>query len=602
MGYISLLINKKIREYFKDLDIKEYIDIQKTNENIDGDFTILLSKIIKNTNINRDDFINRLTINLKNDNIISDFNVIGVFLNIKLTDKFLIKVFDDVIYDKNDFILNKNENSKKNVVVEYSSPNTNKPLHLGHLRNNFLGYSMCQIYKECGYNVYSVSLVNDRGIHICKSMVTYMMFGDNKTPKDLNIKGDHYIGDFYVKFDKIYKQECANYEKDGKKNIDTPIMIEANKLLEKWEQGDKETICLWRKMTRWVLNGFKETYKRIGVEFDKVYYESSTYLLGKDIVEKGLKKKVFYKKDDGSIWIDLTDEGMDEKLLLRSNGTSVYITQDLGTIELRYEDFKFEKMIYVVGDEQIYHFKVLKLILKKLGIKYYNDVYHLSYGMVELPNGKMKSREGTVVDADDIIDEMILKAKEKTEELGKLNNISNSEKKKIYEIIGLDALKFYLLKVDAKKRILFDPNTSIDFHGDTGPFILYTYVRLNSILSKCLEDEKIKKKKNVHIIQKVTIGIDYDNINLTDIEKKLIITLSDYYDIVLKSAKECNPSLLAQYILTLSKESNKFYENTHVCSLSDINKQNFDILLISKILFTLQKSMALLGLKTISKM
>ena len=602
MGYISLLINKKIREYFKDLDIKEYIDIQKTNENIDGDFTILLSKIIKNTNINRDDFINRLTINLKNDNIISDFNVIGVFLNIKLTDKFLIKVFDDVIYDKNDFILNKNENSKKNVVVEYSSPNTNKPLHLGHLRNNFLGYSMCQIYKECGYNVYSVSLVNDRGIHICKSMVTYMMFGDNKTPKDLNIKGDHYIGDFYVKFDKIYKQECANYEKDGKKNIDTPIMIEANKLLEKWEQGDKETICLWRKMTRWVLNGFKETYKRIGVEFDKVYYESSTYLLGKDIVEKGLKKKVFYKKDDGSIWIDLTDEGMDEKLLLRSNGTSVYITQDLGTIELRYEDFKFEKMIYVVGDEQIYHFKVLKLILKKLGIKYYNDVYHLSYGMVELPNGKMKSREGTVVDADDIIDEMILKAKEKTEELGKLNNISNSEKKKIYEIIGLDALKFYLLKVDAKKRILFDPNTSIDFHGDTGPFILYTYVRLNSILSKCLEDEKIKKKKNVHIIQKVTIGIDYDNINLTDIEKKLIITLSDYYDIVLKSAKECNPSLLAQYILTLSKESNKFYENTHVCSLSDINKQNLDILLISKILHILQKSMALLGLKTISKM
>ena len=602
MGYISLLINKKIREYFKDLDIKEYIDIQKTNENIDGDFTILLSKIIKNTNINRDDFINRLTINLKNDNIISDFNVIGVFLNIKLTDKFLIKVFDDVIYDKNDFILNKNENSKKNVVVEYSSPNTNKPLHLGHLRNNFLGYSMCQIYKECGYNVYSVSLVNDRGIHICKSMVTYMMFGDNKTPKDLNIKGDHYIGDFYVKFDKIYKQECANYEKDGKKNIDTPIMIEANKLLEKWEQGDKETICLWRKMTRWVLNGFKETYKRIGVEFDKVYYESSTYLLGKDIVEKGLKKKVFYKKDDGSIWIDLTDEGMDEKLLLRSNGTSVYITQDLGTIELRYEDFKFEKMIYVVGDEQIYHFKVLKLILKKLGIKYYNDVYHLSYGMVELPNGKMKSREGTVVDADDIIDEMILKAKEKTEELGKLNNISNSEKKKIYEIIGLDALKFYLLKVDAKKRILFDPNTSIDFHGDTGPFILYTYVRLNSILSKCLEDEKIKKKKNVHIIQKVTIGIDYDNINLTDIEKKLIITLSDYYDIVLKSAKECNPSLLAQYILTLSKESNKFYENTHVCSSSDINKQNLDILLISKILHILQKSMALLGLKTISKM
>ena len=602
MGYIPYLIISKIKGYFNDIDLKDSIEIQKTNNNINGDFTILLSKIIKNRNIDRNDFIEKLTTNLKNDNIITDFEIIGVFLNITLTNNFLYTVFSDIINDKNDFILNKNENSKKNIVVEYSSPNTNKPLHLGHLRNNFLGYSMCQIYKECGYNVYSVSLVNDRGIHICKSMVTYMMFGDNKTPKDLNIKGDHYIGDFYVKFDKIYKQECANYEKDGKKNIDTPIMIEANKLLEKWEQGDKDTISLWRKMTKWVLKGFEETYKRIGVEFDKVYYESSTYLLGKDIVEKGLKKKVFYKKDDGSIWIDLTDEGMDNKLLLRSNGTSVYITQDLGTIELRYNDFKFEKMIYVVGDEQIYHFKVLKAILKKLNIKYYNDVYHLSYGMVELPNGKMKSREGTVVDADDLIDEMILKAKEKTEELGKLNNISNSEKKKIYEIIGLDALKFYLLKVDSKKKILFDPNTSIDFHGDTGTFILYTYVRLNSILSKCLEDEKIKKKKNVRIIQKVTIGIDYDNLNLTDIEKKLIITLSDYYDIILKSANECNPSILAQYILTLSKESNKFYENTHICTLSDINKQNFDILLISKILFILQKAMALLGLKTISKM
>ena len=597
MGYIPFLIISKINEYFKDLNLKDSLEIQKTNDNIDGDFTILLSKIIKNRNIDRNDFIEKLTNNLKNDEIISDFNIIGIFLNIKLTDKFLNKAFIDIINNKNSEILKKNENSKKNVVVEYSSPNTNKPLHLGHLRNNFLGYSMCQIYKECGYNVYSVSLVNDRGIHICKSMVTYKMFGDNKTPQELNIKGDHYIGDFYVKFDKIYKQECANYEKDGKRNIDTPIMTEANKLLEKWEQNDKETVDLWRKMTKWVLDGFEETYNKIGVKFDKVYYESNTYLLGKDIVENGLKNNVFYKKDDGSIWIDLTDEGIDNKLLLRSNGTSVYITQDLGTIELRYKDFNFEKMIYVVGDEQIYHFKVLKLILKKLGIKYYNDVYHLSYGMVELPNGKMKSREGTVVDADDLIDEMILKAKEKTEELGKLNNISNTEKEKIYEIIGLNALKFYLLKVDSKKRIMFDPNNSIDFHGDTGPFILYTYVRLKSILNKCSENGE-----NINNIEKFINSINFNDIILTDIEKKLITTLSDYYDIILKSANECNPSLLAQYLLTLSKESNKFYENTHICSLSDTNKKNFDIILITHILKILEKSMSLLGLKTISQM
>lgn len=557
-----------------------YNDIQRTNYDIKGDFTILLSGILKN-NLDKNEIVKILIDILLRNNVIISYELIGVFLNIKLSDSFIILLFEKI---KDNFKIMDSCSSANNIVVEYSSPNTNKPLHLGHLRNIFIGYSLCQILKECGYNVHSVTLVNDRGIHICKSMVAYRLFGGGKTPKELNKKGDHFVGDFYVKFDKEYKKECEGC-KCNDKVVDTPIMLEAKNLLRKWESGDQETLELWSKMNSWVLEGFNETYNLLGIKFDKEYFESNTFLLGKDIVDYGLRKGVFYKNSDNSVWVNLEDVGMDKKLLLRSDGTSVYITQDIGTVDLRYKDYRFDKMLYVVGDEQIYHFKVLKEILKKLNLEYSDNIYHVSYGMVELPNGRMKSREGTVVDADDLIEEMYQKAKLQTEKLHKLVDLDEVEKEFIYRSIGLNSLKFFLLKVDPKKKILFDPDKSIDFNGDTAPFIMYSYVRILSLLNKNeLKSDKLEVFK------------------LLEIEKQLIFTISEFEYIVLKIARDFNPSLLAQYLLKLSKEFNKFYETVNISKIIDQCEYVFCLTLITKIKSIIELSFDLLGLKIVKHM
>src|SRR6202000_3157888 len=425
----------------------------------------------------------------------------------------------------------------KKVMVEYSSPNTNKPLHLGHIRNNLLGYSVAQILAAAGYDVIKANLVNDRGIHICKSMLAWQLFGNGETPESTGIKGDHLVGKYYVIFDKEYKKEIdflkseGQTEEEAKKNA--PLIKQAQEMLQKWEAGEENVINLWKTMNTWVYDGFGKTYHSLGVDFDKFYYESNTYLLGKDIVEEGLEKGVFFEKEDGSVWIDLTEDGLDEKLVRRSDGTSVYMTQDLGTAQLKYNDFHMNDSLYVVGNEQDYHFKVLFLILKKLGKSWAKGLYHLSYGMVDLPSGKMKSREGTVVDADDLISEMEQTAREQTEALGKVENYSAEEKQELYHTIGMGALKYFLLKVDPKKRLLFDPNESVDFQGNTGPFIQYTHARINSVLSRA----------NYTYIYKVS-----GYTNLAPEERDLIVTLTQFPAIIKSAAETYSPALIANYV------------------------------------------------------
>ena len=469
------------------------------------------------------------------------------------------------------------KNGKK-LLIEYSSPNTNKPLHLGHLRNNFLGFAMSSIFDAAGYDVTQVCLVNDRGIHICKSMVAYKSQGNGTTPESENIKGDHFVGNYYVLFDKIYREQIAELKTQGfdeeyaKKNA--PVILEAQDLLEKWERGDAETLALWEKMNKWVYDGFNETYKKINIHFDKIYYESKTYLLGVDIVLDGLKKGIFYLKDDNSIWVDLTDVGLDNKLLLRGNGTSVYITQDLGTADLRYEEMCPDKMIYVVGDEQNYHFNVLKAITHKLDKPYSEKIYHLSYGMVDLPSGKMKSREGTIVDADDLIDEMREKAKEKTLELGK------SFDDKFYDMIGLGALKFFLLKVNSQKRMMFDPNKSINFQGDTASFIQYNFVRIQSLL-----------RKNDNIDKSIDTGLSLENI-----ERKVIFEILEYPDKILDAAESCDPSIIAQYVLSLTRDFSKMYEQVSILKEEDIKKKNLRLIICQMCGFVIKDAMKILGI------
>ena len=555
-------------------------DIQKTNENIEGDITILLSRVLKNSKIDKVELEKKLANKLIEKNIISSYNVINVFFNIIIKDDILLTIFKDSLKEKNSFPDNKN----KTVLVEYSSPNTNKPLHLGHLRNIFIGYSISQLLKKLNYNVKQVTLVNDRGIHICKSMVAYSLFGDNKTPETEKIKGDHFVGNFYVKFDQVYKEECKILN-SKEKNPETPILNKAKNMLKLWEEKDTNTINLWLKMNKWVIDGFNETYKTLGIKFDKEYYESNTYMLGKEIIQKGLSEKIFYREKDNSVWIDMEDKGIGKKLLLRGDGTSVYITQDLGTIEQRFKEFNFYKMLYVVGDEQIHHFNVLFEILKKLGTKYSENVNHISYGMVELPNGKMKSREGTVVDADDLIEEMYIRAKEKTIELGKLKNESSVEKEYIYKTIGLNSLKFYLLKVDPKKKILFDPIKSIDFNGDTAPFIMYTYVRIISILNKNNIQES-----------------DITKVELSNIEKKIIFIILEKNEIINRSANTYNPSLLTQYLLTLCKTFNHFYEIVNISKTKIKEKYIFYINILLKLKKTIEEIFDILGMDIIEHM
>ncbi len=513
---------------------------------------------------------------------ILDFNVIKGFLNIVLSDDYWVSLLNETIVAKDFGVFPANG---KKLMVEYSSPNTNKPLHLGHIRNNLLGYSVAEILKAYGYEVIKANLVNDRGIHICKSMLAWQKFGAGETPESTGMKGDHLVGKYYVFFDKEYKKEIETLKAEGqsedeaKKNA--PLMKEAQSMLQKWEAGDEEVITLWKTMNSWVYAGFEKTYKQLGVDFDKYYYESDTYLLGKDIIQEGLDKGVFFKKEDNSVWIDLTDEGLDQKLVLRGDGTSVYITQDLGTAQLKYDEFKMSESIYVVGNEQDYHFKVLFLILKKLGKSWADGLFHLSYGMVDLPSGKMKSREGTVVDADDLMDEMLKTAQERTEELGKTEGLAEDAKAALYNTIGMGALKYFLLKVDPKKRLLFDPSESVDFQGHTGPFIQYTHARIKSVLSKAEFDAN----SPVSVLT-----------SISPYERDLIQQLGAFPETIEASAQEFSPAQLANYIYEVAKLYNKFYHEESILKAEANDVKNFRLHLSAAAAKVIAKGMGLLGI------
>lgn len=519
---------------------------------------------------------------------ISDFNVIKGFLNIVLSDAYWITLLNQTITAKDFAVFPPNG---KKLMVEYSSPNTNKPLHLGHIRNNLLGYAVAEILKAYGYDVIKANLVNDRGIHICKSMLAWQKFGNGETPESTGIKGDHLVGKYYVVFDKEYKKEIealkaeGQTEEEAKKNA--PLMREAQAMLQQWEAGNEEVISLWKTMNSWVYAGFEKTYKQLGVDFDKYYYESNTYLLGKDIIQEGLDKGVFFKKEDNSVWIDLTAEGLDQKLVLRGDGTSVYITQDLGTAQLKYDEFKMNDSIYVVGNEQDYHFKVLFLILKKLGKAWADGLFHLSYGMVDLPSGKMKSREGTVVDADDLMAEMLKTAQVRTEELGKTGGLDEESKAALYDTIGMGALKYFLLKVDPKKRLLFDPNESVDFQGHTGPFIQYTHARIKSVLSKA--------------------EFDFDSAvsvpaTISSYERDLIQQLGAFPEAIEASAQEFSPAQLANYIYEVAKFYNKFYHEETILKAEDLDVKNFRLHLSASAAKVIAKGMNLLGIHVPERM
>ena len=518
---------------------------------------------------------------------ISGFNVIKGFLNLSFSDSYWIELLNQTILADS---FGKFPQNGKKLMVEYSSPNTNKPLHLGHIRNNLLGYSVAEILKAYGYDVIKANLVNDRGIHICKSMLAWEKFGNGETPESSGLKGDHLVGKYYVVFDKEYKKEIEALKSEGqsedeaKKNA--PLIQEAQVMLQKWEAGDEEVLNLWKTMNGWVYAGFDKTYKQLGVDFDKFYYESETYLLGKDIIQEGLEKGVFFKKDDNSVWIDLTDEGLDEKLVLRGDGTSVYITQDLGTAQLKYDEFKMNESIYVVGNEQDYHFKVLFAILKKLGKEWADGLYHLSYGMVDLPSGKMKSREGTVVDADDLMAEMIDTAKERTEELGKTEGFNEEEKVNLYHTIGMGALKYFLLKVDPKKRLLFDPNESVDFQGHTGPFVQYTHARIKSVL-----------RKADYVPGQIKVPS-----TLSTFERDLIQALANYPAIIEASAKEFSPAQLANYAYDIAKLYNKFYHEETILKAEDENVKGFRLQLSASAARIISESMNLLGIQVPERM
>ena len=531
-------------------------------------------------------------------NVVADYNVVKGFLNLELSEGSQVDLFAKIFNGANVsaspvFGI---EGKNRTVVVEYSSPNTNKPLHLGHLRNNFLGNSVARILKANGNKVVKVQIINDRGIHICKSMVAWLKFGEGETPETAGIKGDHLVGKYYVAFDKAYKEEIAKLVADG---IDkeaaekqAPIFVEAQEMLLKWEAKEPEVYALWEKMNGWVYAGFEDTYQRMGVDFDKLYYESETYLIGRDRVMEGLEKGVFYKKEDGSIWVDLTDEGLDQKLLLRSDGTSVYMTQDIGTAIMRYEDYpELSQLIYTVGNEQEYHFKVLFLILKKLGYKWAEACYHLSYGMVDLPSGKMKSREGTVVDADDLIQQMADTAKNRTEELGKIEGFTEEQAGLLYETLGLGAIKYFLLKVDPRKRMLFNPEESIEFQGNTGPFIQYTYARISAIVRKAVQ-------LDIDIA-----AIDYSQItDLHDTEKDLIYAISQYSEKLDLAANEYSPAVIAQYVYDIAKEYNRFYAEVSIFSEGDLEKRKFRVGLSALAAETIKVNMSLLGINVPNRM
>ncbi len=587
MNFIIDATVKAVKQLYQTDITPADVSLQETRKEFEGQVTIVTFPFTKVSRKSPEQTGAEIGEFLKNElKEVSAFNVIKGFLNISISSTYWIAQLYKVIA-ADDFAVIK-PNGKK-VMVEYSSPNTNKPLHLGHVRNNLLGYSVAQILAAAGYNVVKTNLVNDRGIHICKSMLAWQKWGNGETPESTGEKGDHLVGKYYVIFDKEYKKQIEDLKLAGQKEDEAkknaPLMKEAQEMLLQWEAGDDAVIDLWQKMNSWVYEGFGKTYEKLGVAFDKYYYESNTYLLGKDIVEEGLVSGVFFKKDDGSVWIDLTDDGLDQKLVLRADGTSVYITQDMGTAQLKYDDYQMDESIYVVGNEQDYHFKVLFLILEKLGKTWAKGLYHLSYGMVDLPSGKMKSREGTVVDADDLIAEMEQTAKQVTEELGKINDFSEEEKQDLYHTIGMGALKYFLLKVDPKKRLLFNPNESVDFQGHTGPFIQYTHARIKSVLNRA----------NI-------TGMATEPTELAPEERDLIVTLTQFPDTIKQAAAAHNPGAIANYVYEVAKAYNKFYHEHSILQAEDELVQQFRLQLSAAAAKVIGKGMNLLGIEVPERM
>ncbi|MGZ3754618.1 MAG: arginine--tRNA ligase [Mucilaginibacter sp.] len=588
MNFIVESTLKAVKELYQVDITADAVSLQETRKEFEGQVTVVTFPFTRFSRKSPEQTGNDIGQYLKKElAAVADFNVIKGFLNISLSDDYwLTRFYNEILPD--DFAVFKPNGQK--VMVEYSSPNTNKPLHLGHVRNNLLGFSVAEILAAAGYEVIKANLVNDRGIHICKSMLAWQMFGNGETPQSTGMKGDHLAGKYYVLFDKAYKEQIevlkaeGQTEDEAKKNA--PVIKEAQTMLQKWEAGDAEVINLWKTMNGWVYAGFDETYKKLGVSFDKFYYESDTYLLGKDIIEEGLQKGVFFKKEDGSVWIDLTPDGLDQKLVLRADGTSVYITQDLGTAQLKYDDYKMDQSIYVVGNEQDYHFKVLFLILEKLGKTWARGLFHLSYGMVDLPSGKMKSREGTVVDADDLIDEMEKTAKDHTEALGKVEDFGEEEKQELYHTIGMGALKYFLLKVDPKKRLLFDPKESVDFQGHTGPFIQYTHARIKSVLKRA--DYKAGETNTIDV--------------LDGVERDLIVWLTNYPDLVKQAAEGYNPGIIANYVYELAKLYNKFYHEKSILQAADEQSKLFRLQLSAASAKVISKAMCLLGIQVPERM
>ena len=599
-------INKAAKEAVKALygqDVPEkMVPVQKTKKEFEGSLPIVVFPFLKMSKKKPEDTAQEIGQWLKeNCKAVADFNVVKGFLNIVIDKAAWLSMLNDINKDEQYGEVAAKEDSPL-VMIEYSSPNTNKPLHLGHVRNNLLGWSLAQIMAANGNKVVKTNIVNDRGIHICKSMLAWLKWGNGVTPETSGKKGDHLIGDFYVAFDKHYREEVkelkAKYTAEGmdeeaaekKAKDEAPLIKEAHEMLVKWEQGDKEVCALWEKMNSWVYEGFDETYRNLGVGFDKIYYESQTYLKGKAKVEEGLEKGLFERHEDNSVWADLTDEGLDQKLLLRSDGTSVYMTQDIGTAEMRFKDYPIDKMIYVVGNEQNYHFQVLSILLDRLGFKWGKELVHFSYGMVELPNGKMKSREGTVVDADDLIATMVADAKKTSEELGKFNDMTEEERDNIARIVGMGALKYFILKVDARKNMLFNPEESIDFNGNTGPFIQYTYARIRSILRKAAA-------QGIAIPEVLA-----DDMPLNQKETELIQKMDEFGAAVRQAGKDYSPSGIANYCYELTKDFNQFYHDYSILNAENENEKVVRLVIAKNVAKTIKNGMALLGIEVPERM
>jgi arginyl-tRNA synthetase len=585
---IQEAVIKELNQLFSASFSEKDFQINQTKPEFEGDYTIVLFSLVKSLKQSPEALGNALGEALIKNNpaLFLSHNIIKGFLNLTIADSFWLDLLNNQF---NDVCFGKQAMNGQKVMVEYASPNTNKPLHLGHLRNIFLGWSVAEILKATGYEVIKTSIVNDRGIHICKSMIAWQLYANNATPETTGIKGDHLVGDYYVKFNDVYKEQVEAGMANGLSKEDAekqaPIMQQTQQMLLDWEAGKPEVIELWKKMNAWVYAGFDQTFQSIGCDFNKTYYESDTYLLGKDLVQEGLNSQVFFRKEDGSIWIDLTDEGLDQKLLLRKDGTSVYITQDIGLAKRKHDDFGMDQSIYVIGDEQNYHMQVLQKIAQKLQFPYAKHIFHLSYGMVELPSGKMKSREGTVVDADDIVTEMKTTAQTHTESLGKVDGFNEAERTELYRVLGLGAMKFYLLRVDPKKKMIFNPEESIDFHGFTGPFIQYTYARIQSIFRK--EQQRPLKQ---------------DHASLLPLEKQLILVLEQFAVQLKTAAHELNPSVLANYLFSVAKTYNAFYAEHSISQAETPEKKNLRLQLSSLTSIVLKSGMQLLGIDVPERM